>query len=137
MKLDWDQIRELLREVESLEDGDGIRIIGYSPEQWRPINLALGLDAERNIEACDPVKFYHARLLVKEGFVEATVPNGHVPEDAYILSGLSWDGHSLLESIRDDGTWNQIKAKLASMGWSASVATLKVVAEVVTKENLS
>ena len=137
MKLDWDQIRAILREVESLPDGEGLLIIGLSPEAWRPINSALGLDTERNIEACDPVRFYHARLMVKEGLVEAAVPNGHVSDDAYVLRGLSWDGHSLLENIRDDGRWSQMKTKLKSMGGSVSVATLKIVAEAVIKESIS
>ena len=136
VRLDWDQIREILKEVEALGGQNTRLTIGRSPNEWRAINVALGRNPESNLELCDTVYFYHARLLVKEHFVEGKVPYGHVKDDAYRLTGLTLAGHELLEKIRDDGVWRQITKWLDLNGPSVWGLGVKTAIEAAIKENL-
>lgn len=61
---------------------------------------------------------YALELLIKSGFIElAARPNIH---DGNINSariiGLTWNGHELLDNIRDDTIWNAVKEKSKKIG---------------------
>ena len=61
---------------------------------------------------------YALELLIKEGFIDlASRPNMH---DGNIncarIIGLTWQGHELLDNIRDNTVWNAVKKKAAKFG---------------------
>ena len=52
------------------------------------------------------------------------------------LTGLSWDGYDLLDSIRDDSVWKTVLERVGEVGGSVSVEILKAVAAQVIREGL-
>ena len=78
-----------------------------------------------------PAKWDHANLLIDEGYVK------HNPYEHCQLVILTWKGHDLLESIRDDNVWKQVKKKIEAIGGSVSLVMVKSIAENVTKGVLS
>ncbi len=116
MKRDMELIRKLLLYVEEhgkytgLRDND-IVIDGYTPEQIG-YNLWLLHDG-RYIGIidlrCDHDTYYRC-----------------------IVTNITWDGHELLDTIRDDGVWKKTKERLAPVG-SVGIEVLKAVAVSVAK----
>ena len=131
MKRNWDTIRDILLEVESLEGREEVCYINSSKESIRNRNSALGYDADREIELCDPEKYYNATLLACSGFV-----NSYAYDNDINITGMTMEGHNLLDSIREKGIWEKTKKRMSSVGGSASLSVLKMVAESVVKGEL-
>src|SRR5271154_2917382 len=51
---------------------------------------------------------YHARLLLKGGYVTG---DSRKPS----ISGLTWEGHEFLDSIKDTGVWETTKERLSGL----------------------
>ena len=111
MRRDMDVIREVLLEVES---HSGNRFLAYSKED-------------------DGVKAYHAMLLREEGYIKASGTLG----GTVLARRLTWDGHELLDNIRDDGVWSNVKQKLGDVSGSASLEIVKTIADIAVKEALT
>ena len=100
-----DLVRDLLLKIEGNQEMDYTRqfpighpsldIPGYSSDQ-----LA-----------------YHAKLLLENGYAKGDYRGPSI-------SGLTWDGHEFLDSIKDIGIWETTKQQLASL----PSVTLKVFA---------
>lgn len=76
---------------------------------------------------------YALELLIKEGFIDlATRPNIHDGNINYSrIIGLTWQGHELLDNIRDNTVWNAVKkkaAKYSGLSMSALFAGAKLLA---------
>jgi hypothetical protein len=69
----------------------------------------------------------HLRMLSEGGFLSGNVKI-HGPHLLIVLHGLSWAGHDLLDSIRDDSVWKKTKEMAASVGGSVGLETLKALA---------
>ena len=74
-----------------------------------------------------PAKLYHTEHRIEEGYVK------HNPSEFCQVVDLTWKGHDLLESIRDDNVWKQVKARIEPVGGSVSLAVLKATADNIAK----
>ena len=97
MKRDWDVIRDVLIEVESL-DGAARHQFGYSE----------GGDQ-------DPARVAQALLLWKAGFIEA-LDAGAMDGAAILAPELTWAGHDLLDTLRSKPVWDRIKTTAKDKG---------------------
>ena len=61
---------------------------------------------------------YALELLIKSGFIElAATPNIHEGNiNSARIIGLTWNGHELLDNIRDNTVWNAVKKKATKYG---------------------
>lgn len=61
---------------------------------------------------------YALELLIKEGYIDlAAKPNIHNGNiNIARIIGLTWQGHELLDNIRDNTVWNAVKKKAAKFG---------------------
>jgi hypothetical protein len=92
MQRNMDLVRDLLLEIDNDPRLDGLRwfpadnisIDGYSPEEIS----------------------YHLTMLIEAGYV-----TGQLAMDAPLISKLTWQGHELLDDIRDPDIWAKTKEK--------------------------
>lgn len=106
MKRDLDLIREILKELESSNNG----IADSRSEEWR----------------------YNAALLVEQGFVLGVVAEARsgiqqAPKRV-VLNRLTGPGHDYLKSIVDDTIWNRTKTKLQKLGGDVAFDVVKAIA---------
>lgn len=112
MKRDFDLVRKLLIEFEE-RDYEGLQSIapeGYSNEEIR-YNIELLRQAE---------------FLTFETFDHG----GHRCKQ------LSWQGHELLDSIRESGQWSKIKSFLKEKSLSLSFESIKAAATAIIKNSI-
>lgn len=98
MRLDKDLIRKILLAVEASDrtpgQGVDIEIEGVSDEE-------VG---------------YHVLLLSEAGYLVAE-DIGHLAEDlAFEVQRLTFDGHELLDTMRDPEVWSRTKGALSKVG---------------------
>ncbi|HHQ4884446.1 DUF2513 domain-containing protein [Aeromonas veronii] len=118
MKRDWDIIRELLIQIESLENPDeGLSLDGFDCPD----------------EKTAAVISYHMDLLIQRGFVKGSLlsttfgSSVDSPTD-FLVHSLTWSGHEFLDAIRSDTIWNKTKEILASKSVDLSFEAIKAVA---------
>ena len=73
-------------------------------------------------------KWYHLQLLSDSGYLIQE------NESAY---GLAAEGHDFIESIRDEGIWNQTKSAVAETGGTATLELIKDIGLGCVKKKLS
>ena len=110
MRRDWDVIRNLLIEIEALTYSD-----------------SFSLDSNDLDDPKDIIKLEMADLLLAKGFFTGG-------RDAYLDSGLvlynlklTWDGHELLDTLRDQNVWNRIKEISKEKGVDITFESIKVM----------
>jgi Hypothetical protein (DUF2513) len=112
MKRDWDVIRKILIALESKTDRAPLR----------PEDIS---DVDSNLAA------YNMHLLMQSNFIEGSASQsigmGYQQPPIVGLS-LTWRGHELLDSIRQDTTWNHVKTTAKEKGLDL---TIDVVAAIV------
>ena len=108
MKRDWDLIRKILLQVESLGDTQS------------QIEGVEGMDAE-NVS-------YHINLMVEAGLVIGDCTQGLDGPLRCSASLLTWAGHEFLDKIRSAGVWNKVKAMAREKGLSLSFEMIKTAA---------
>lgn len=97
MQRDWELIRAILGKVEELPDTKA-RLFARSLPGW----------------AEDAVN-YHFWLLIEAGLIEGkcnNAPGGNAGTSCF-ATALTWRGHELHDTIRNDRAWNWIKTRLA------------------------
>jgi Hypothetical protein (DUF2513). len=110
MKRDLDLIRDILLKIESLDQ--------------RVISIAdLGSTTEDEFKIIG----FHVRLLMDCNYIEA-VDLRSKEEDIYVIKRITSSGYDYLDSIRDDKVWRTTKSKLETVGSSASLEVVKVIA---------
>ncbi len=97
MKRDMDLVREILLAIE----GSPHAIVGLPP-------VIYGYTA--------PQISHHTHMLIEAGYLRAVVDRSHsvTPDIRHI--GLTWQGHELLETIRDPEIWKTTKHGAATVG---------------------
>lgn len=110
MKRDWDIIRDILLKLEDLEPS-----VVLEPKDFPSDKISEYA--------------YNANLLLEAGLVHGGT-DGTLMADLnhFWLSRLTWDGHELLDAIRDDSIWNRTKNRFASEGISMTFDLVKNVA---------
>lgn len=133
MKLDLDCVRDILLGLEStLEYNDsGALSDGYT------IQKLLEDHHLKNYSKAQVL--YTLRLMVDAKLVcFAFIPKGN---DFFfktsIGSGITFEGHQYLASVRDSKVWSQTKRKLASIGGTATLSFVTAVSEGVAKALLA
>mgnify|MGYP001585920483 FL=1 len=103
MKREMDLVRELLLRIESLQLAAGSTVVLHATKE----PLAH--------EGDDPaIIAYHMGLLMSAGLVDpAEIQYG---ADTFIIRGLTWSGHDLLDSIRDPAIWRETKEGITKAG---------------------
>ena len=117
VKRDMDLVREVLLAIESERELDNTQ------------NARLILRDRDSGEVG-----YTVDLLIREGFVNGASErrmHGHAP----MVSGLTWEGHELLDNIRDPGVWEKTKEKAKPL-LSVSLAVLAELAKAEIKRRL-
>lgn len=101
MKRDLDVIRTILLQLERMDVPAG---------QY----TAVGPN-ELEIQGCDGDKVaYHIQLLKSAGFVREL---GSKPSRYGMnYSGLSWEGHEFLDSVRDEAVWRNTRKAMNTIG---------------------
>ena len=100
MVRDWDVIRKILLKLESLDD---IRS-NVDSRQFA---------TENNISAS--MAYHHINMLRERGLVNATDTSsmdGHV----MMANTMTWEGHELLDKMREPKLWNDIKSEATKRG---------------------
>ena len=115
MERDWDTIRDILLEIENLH---GRRVLF---DFWMTSNKE------------DMVRNYHYGLLLDNGYVSNNYNN---PGSVYAIEFLTWEGHELLDSIRDESVWERTKSRLSTVGGSLSLDLLRILASEEAKSIL-
>jgi hypothetical protein len=104
MKRDFELIRKLLLHIE----GEQVELSSYKKEQI----------------------LYHKALLLEEGLAEGPKPHYssrqfiEIP-DKVIIHRLTWEGHTLIDAIRDEGRWQKVKDWVKEAGKTLTLETLK------------
>jgi Hypothetical protein (DUF2513) len=114
MQRDMDLTRHLLLQIESNASLDGTRWVHFEPSE-------LGM-ADRTPEEIG----YHLNLLIEEGYVKGQTGFETIP----VISRLTWQGHELLDNIRDKGIWERAKGRLSGL----PSISLKILADIATAE---
>lgn len=116
MKRDMDLIRAILLEAESASADQAVARM----EGWSDSDFAYNVD-----------------LMKQAGLVEAAVAkaSGGIPVTARVYS-LTWEGHDLLDSIRDETVWNRTKAALVDTAGTAGLEIVKALAVSITRAAL-
>jgi hypothetical protein len=100
VKRDMELVRDILLRIEEDQQFDGTR--------WTSGDC-LPIDNHSQKEIA-----YHLIMLINEGFI-----TGQIGMDMPLISQLTWNGHELLDDIRDPGVWEKTKERakgLASVG---------------------
>lgn len=117
MKRDMDLVREVLLEIEQDSKLDGTRL------------------TEISVPGSDPDQVrYVVGLLIDAGF--ATGPTRRPPGAKPVVKNLTWQGHELLDDIRDPGIWEKAKEKAKPL-LSVSIAVLAEIAKAEIKKRLN
>jgi Hypothetical protein (DUF2513) len=109
MKRDWDLVRRIMVDLESLPaDGelDASDVAGYE----------------------QPVVAYHMEMMKEANLLKGISTSTFAGPD-FIAQSLTWDGHELLSKIRQDTAWEKIKAHLSEKGLDVTVDGIKAAAK--------
>ena len=116
MKRDMELIRKILFAIENGKKEDPID--GYSEEELR----------------------YHQALLIEAELVDGQILHGNVtfseaPVTVFIKK-LTWSGHELLDSIREESVWNTIKSDFKDASIETTIKVAKELAESWAKKKV-
>lgn len=117
MKRDWDVIREVLLKV---EEGNGDKEI--SSEDFP--------EPERALVA------YNMLLLREAGLVDGGGRDPSMGPPHAFVNRMTWEGHELLDSIRDDTAWNRIKETAKEKSVDLTIDTIKILAKAILESLL-
>ncbi len=118
MKRNWDLIRSILLKLESQSEARGSLL----PDGF------TGFDSE--------TVSYHFKLLQSAGLIEA-IDYSSLNEMSLIARSLTWQGHELLDKIRNDTVWNSLKTTIKSKSLDLSLDTIKQVAQTIISQMLA
>ncbi len=116
VKRDWDVIREVLLEVEALDEHKRNKLV-YRTK---------GADSAPTARAWRE----HALMLRDGGFLEA-VDAGHLGGRQLLKQKLTWKGHELLATMRSKELWLRIKKLAADKGLELTFDSVKALAAAV------
>ena len=114
MKRDMDLVRQILLEVEEQE----------KPSEW---------SRDKKIDGYTPDQIiYNVHILVQSGLVEAKTRE----VDKWKIYNLTWSGCDFLDTIREEGIWNETKLTLSEKGYGLAYDIVKSTAIELMKKQL-
>jgi hypothetical protein len=115
-------VRELLLRLEAIQQPD------------RALLLVRAGDPDLAVDGHTPDEIlYHLELLRERQLIEC--PEELSPADAIMFRGLTWEGHDLLDSIRDPKIWHATKEGARRAG-GFSVDLLIALAKGLVKKKI-
>jgi hypothetical protein len=109
MKRNWDIIRKIMIKLEELPS-EGSQLDS---------DAICGVDNE--------AAFYHMRLMIEAGMAVGSCPE-MLGRCHGFLFRLTWEGHEMLDKIRQESIWNKIKEAARVKGLDLSVDVVKAIA---------
>ncbi|GAL27696.1 hypothetical protein JCM19239_3300 [Vibrio variabilis] len=112
MKRDMDLVRDILLYLEEKPSWVG--------------TITNQLEGRRH----DLAWHYHCMMLIDAGLVEGKVIPKSTTGDSFTVrvNALSWSGHELLETIRNDTVWSKTKLRIKQTSGTMSIEMIKSVA---------
>lgn len=118
MQRNWDLIRRILLKLEEKADPRSL----LQPDE---------------INGYDSITVsYHFKLLNNAELITATSLCS-TEQYRYAAISLTWQGHELLDQIRNDSIWNKVKSTLQSKSLDLSFESIKTVATAIIAGMLS
>lgn len=116
-------------------DMDVVRYVLLETEKAEPYSLDSNRMATDEWNA-DTVSC-HAEIMAEAGLLHASpsMTTGSRYTDVFIKR-LTWEGHDLLDAIRDDSVWTGTKARLGEPVGTAALEVVKAVAVSLTRTAL-
>jgi hypothetical protein len=111
MKRDWDCIRAILVALEDKADAT----------DWMPPSAVPSFDAL--------TVAYHMNLMIEAGLIEGTCRNAEM----CLAKSMKWEGHELLDKIRSETVWNQVKKMAREKGVALSFEAVKILGTAALK----
>lgn len=120
MRRDMDLIRELLLRLEAMDLRAGsIHMIDFTD----PLLVVEDFSFDE--------VYYHLKLVIDAGLTQPHKQG----MNHFVFSGLSWQGHDFLESVRDTKIWQETKEAAKRTGaWS--IEMLGAIAKAIAKDQL-
>ena len=110
MQRDWDVIREILvRLDEKGAEKHDLRVRDFGEDR-------------RDIIA------YHVEILEEEGLIDARMSKSLSSPVDFFAMRLTFEGHELLDAIRNDTVWRKTKENFAAKGVSMTLDLVKQIA---------
>ena len=99
MKRNWETIRELLIKVEECTlPTENVRLNQFPKEKAAEVS-------------------YHVRLLIDAGLINGSMSQTIGPDvKDFYATGLTWQGHEFLDSIRSNQVWEKTKSTFLEKG---------------------
>ncbi len=106
---------------------------GISEEDFVKSN-PKAFDEDLPVEGRTIVTAHHMAMLVEKGFARGSVSNFMFgPVSRVKIYGLTFDGHELLDLIRDKEVWGQTRNILEKVGSFSKDVLTKVAVEITNK----
>ena len=117
MKRDLDLVRQILLQIEALPAGP--------PAQYRMSEIE------------DPVLLAHFELVLASGLVNGKISRSQSSRgDVISISGLTWEGHEWIETVRSQSVWDETKSTLLDSGAALTYDLTKAVATRILRGRL-
>ena len=117
MKRDMDLVRQIMLKIEELPAGP-------------PVQFRMG-------EVEDPVMLAHLEMMIATGLVNGKITQPYGARGAVIIvSGLSWEGHEWIDTVRSESVWESTKAALLDKAGVVSFELSKAVATQLMRRQL-
>lgn len=108
MKLDENLFRELLLIIEQKEDIHSRISIKLPLDKVILQEDSTYLSPEEKKKRQEEICWFHMRLLLEAGYIKGTLSKDHTGK--VFVEHLTWQGHELLDMIRDDTLWKKIRS---------------------------
>lgn len=116
MKRDMDLVREILLHVS---------------ESNESVDASVFIDNHNDLDKI----IYTIDIMKEAGFIKASIqkafPNNYISAS---IKSITWSGHDLLDSIRSEKVWKEVKKVVSKVAISTSVGVVKTLAENISKE---
>ena len=117
MKRDWELVRSILGQLETLD-----------PDNLLRASDVAGADAR--------IAAHHFQLLFEAGLIDV-LETTLMPNGGYVTATrLTWDGHEFLDNIRSDTIWNKVKDRISREGVGWTFAAIKLIASRLVLQTL-
>lgn len=127
MPLNIDIIRRLLIQVEKIPAGDIVKEQEFLNHYFAEFD-----DMIKDVELAE-----YIRVLNEAGLVDAVFNKRSIATNLESITRLTYQGHELLNKIRDDRYFDRIKNTLHNKGIGVSISTISKIADHLIEESLN
>lgn len=121
MELNHDLIRDILLTIEELD----YTVNGTNKDDFENLERLSAYSSKQIL--------YTLKRLYDVGYINATFAKGEAYFHFYNVHSMTFEGHQLLDDIRDEKVWRETKEKASKLS-SVSIPVLQQLASSVTKQ---